>query len=81
LFQALSAVELSEIAVEVPQWGVPILAGSFENEEIGEAYSLVLGKLLKCSLDDVRVLDGKVLATTVIRRRSVGAKASAILNR
>jgi hypothetical protein len=47
----LSAVELGEIAIEATQWDVPILAGNFENEEIGEAYSLVLAKLLKCSLD------------------------------
>jgi hypothetical protein len=59
--QAQSAVELGEIAIEAPQWYVPILESNFENEEIGEAYSFVLAKLLKRSLDDVRVLDGKVL--------------------
>lgn len=61
VLQALSALELRELAIEAPQWAVPILAGNFENEEIGEAYAVVLAKRLKRSLDDVRLLDGKLL--------------------
>lgn len=61
MLQTLSAFDLRELAIEAPQRDEPILAGNFQNEEIGEAYALIFAKPLQCCFNNVRIMDGKVL--------------------
>src|SRR6516162_3148862 len=56
-----SAFKLRELPIKAAQRNVSILSGNFENEEIGEAYSLVLAKPHERRLDDVWVLNGQLL--------------------